>query len=407
MIQPEHKPSRTSVRVVDPVRAALRIEQLRASLAMWQRTQLGVGPMSVACVDAVIEAANERKVPLMLIASRRQIECAEQGGGYVNGWTTETFAEYVRARDPGDYVLLCRDHGGPWQNYPEVEHRMSGRLAMASAKRSLEVDIAEGFDLIHLDPSVPPPGEADAGGVLDMLFDLYDFTIDAARRHGRPIVIEVGSEEQSGGLNSPDELDAFLAKLADFCGRRSHPMPIFVVAQTGTLVRETRNIGRLGSILDETGRAEATKHIAELTQVAARHGVWIKEHNGDYLGDDLIRLRPTMRIGGTNVAPQFGVAETRFLLDICASHGLDSLADDFLALALSSRKWEKWLLPGSRASDRDKAILAGHYVFATETFADLHGRMATALARRGVDLARAVRDHLKALITGLAERLGL
>ena len=44
-------------------------------------TLLGIGPMSVNCVNAAIELANEEEVPLMLIASRRQIDSDKFGGG--------------------------------------------------------------------------------------------------------------------------------------------------------------------------------------------------------------------------------------------------------------------------------------------------------------------------------------
>ena len=44
-------------------------------------TLLGVGPMSINCVDAVIELGNENNIPLMLIASRRQIDSEYFGGG--------------------------------------------------------------------------------------------------------------------------------------------------------------------------------------------------------------------------------------------------------------------------------------------------------------------------------------
>ena len=37
-------------------------------------TLLGVGPMSLNCVNATIELANENNIPLMMIASRRQID---------------------------------------------------------------------------------------------------------------------------------------------------------------------------------------------------------------------------------------------------------------------------------------------------------------------------------------------
>ena len=84
-------------------------------------TLLGVGPMSKNCVDATIELANESDAPLMLIASRRQIDAEAFGGGYVNNWTTEEYAQYVIENDKKGKVILARDHGGPWQNPVEIE----------------------------------------------------------------------------------------------------------------------------------------------------------------------------------------------------------------------------------------------------------------------------------------------
>ena len=37
--------------------------------------------MSKNCVDVTIDVANRYNIPLMIIASRRQIECKEFGGG--------------------------------------------------------------------------------------------------------------------------------------------------------------------------------------------------------------------------------------------------------------------------------------------------------------------------------------
>ena len=58
-------------------------------------TLLAVGPMSKNCVDATIELSNRYNTPIMLIASRRQIDSEDFGGGYVNNWTTKQFSEYV------------------------------------------------------------------------------------------------------------------------------------------------------------------------------------------------------------------------------------------------------------------------------------------------------------------------
>ena len=88
-------------------------------LFLFQRTKkcplLGVGPMSKNCVDMTIELANKFDVPLMMIASRRQIESKDLGGGYVNNWSTEDFADYVSQKDIKKNIILCRDHGVPFQ----------------------------------------------------------------------------------------------------------------------------------------------------------------------------------------------------------------------------------------------------------------------------------------------------
>ena len=59
-------------------------------------TLIGVGPMSKNCVDVSIDLANKHNIPIMLIASRRQIDSKEFGGGYVNSWDTHTFSKYVQ-----------------------------------------------------------------------------------------------------------------------------------------------------------------------------------------------------------------------------------------------------------------------------------------------------------------------
>jgi hypothetical protein len=384
-----------------------RLERLQVGLRTPHRTELGVGPMSVAGIDATIELANELAIPLMLIASRRQIECAEQGSGYVNNWSTEQFAAYVRERDRGGYVLLCRDHGGPWQNYPEVQKKLPLQEAMESAKRSFAVDLASGFDVIHIDPSIPPAGAPhEKPNVLELLCELYEFVVEHAAKLGQPILIEVGTEEQNGGLNTPEDLDRFLQSLADFTGRRGFQMPIFVVAQTGTLVRETSNVGLVAKV-DRAGQKRLTEDVSKLVTAAEKHGVFIKEHNGDYLPEEVLALRPQMRVGATNIAPEYGVAETRYLLESSQRLGLRDDVNAFLGLSLSSRKWEKWLLPNTTATDRDKAIMAGHYVFATSDFKAIYQRMRDAHERAGIDLDRALRDHLKRAILRTARPMGL
>ena len=54
--------------------------------------------MSLNVVDSSIELADKYKSPIMLIASRRQIDSDEFGGGYVNNWTTKNFSNYVKKK---------------------------------------------------------------------------------------------------------------------------------------------------------------------------------------------------------------------------------------------------------------------------------------------------------------------
>src|ERR671923_2128077 len=61
---------------------------------------IGVGVVSRQVVDAAVEVAAETDREILLIASRRQVDDARIGCGYVEGWTTGRFARYVRSRDP-------------------------------------------------------------------------------------------------------------------------------------------------------------------------------------------------------------------------------------------------------------------------------------------------------------------
>jgi hypothetical protein len=302
-------------------------------------------------------------------------------------------------------VLLCRDHGGPWQNYPEVAQKMSVTDAMRSAKHSFTVDLEAGFDVIHIDPSVPPAGQTEGHNVLEMLFELYDHVVETAAKNGQRIKIEVGTEEQNGGLNSPEQLDEFLGHLGEFTRRRKYPMPIFVVAQTGTLVKETRNVGLV--VKDAESRQRCGEGVKKVAAVARKHGVFIKEHNGDYLSEEVLAERPRLGIGATNIAPEFGVVESQHLIESCERLGLHREVEDFLGLAVASKKWVKWLVPGSTATERDKGIMSGHYVFASPEFEEIYARMRAGHARVGEDLDRALRDRVKASIVRVMRPMGL
>ena len=71
-------------------------------------TLLGVGPMSKTLLTAALSLAKERDFPLMLIASRNQVDSDEFGHGYVCGWDQDRFVKDVEAAAAGGSYSLHR-----------------------------------------------------------------------------------------------------------------------------------------------------------------------------------------------------------------------------------------------------------------------------------------------------------
>ena len=368
---------------------------------------LGVGPMSKVCVDSAIQLSAECKLPLMLIASRRQIDSEQMGGGYVNNWSTEEFARYVNSRGNVDNLWLCRDHGGPWQSEKEKDLGLPLKKAMESAKQSFEVDIASGFKVIHLDPSIDFDGNLDVEAALERLFELYEFCWDVAQKHDKEIVFEIGTEEQSGSTNSAEELIYTLDRVTSFCAKHKLPEPTFVVVQTGTKVLETRNVGSFSSSLRVKAELAPEIQIPQMAEICHRYRVMIKQHNSDYLPTEDLCWLPNLNIHAANVAPEFGVVETKSLITLMDNYKLNLLKDRFLELAFNSGKWKKWMIKGSEATDVDRAIIAGHYVFSTADFNDIKEEMRVKLSQVGIDLEHQLVDAVKASILRYIKSLRL
>lgn len=361
-------------------------------------TLLGVGPMSVNCVDAAIELANQHDVPLMLIASRRQVDSEDFGGGYVNNWSTDRFADYVIENDKKGKILLARDHGGPWQNQLEKKHNLGLRKAMQSAKTSFQADIDAGFQILHIDPSVDIHGTPSIDEVLDRVFELYEFCWSYAQRSGTEIIFEIGTEEQSGSTNTQEDLEYTLEKIKQFCEKSNLPRPTFVVIQTGTRVMEMRNVGSFDTPLRVAEELPAEILVPSVVQICHEHCIFMKEHNADYLSDEALQWHPRLGIHAANIAPEFGVAETKALVHCLEQTGLQKLADSFLELALESRKWEKWMIDGSSATDRDRAMIAGHYIFSTPECHEIKSNAEHELNQKGIDLNCELKEAIKKAI---------
>lgn len=356
-------------------------------------TLLGVGPMSKNCVDATIELANDHQVPLMLIASRRQIDSEVFGGGYVNNWSTEEFSRYVIDQDKKGFVILARDHGGPWQNTIEKEQKLSLKRAMESAKKSYEADILSGFELIHIDPSEDIFGISTTDQILDRVYELLEFCTSVAQKANKDIAFEIGTEEQSGGTNTREQLEYVLQNVLSFCDKSKIQKPTFIVIQTGTKVMETKNVGTFDWPLRIMGELPAEIQVPQMIELCNKYNIFMKEHNTDYLSDEALSWHPKFGIHAANVAPEFGVEETKAFLKLLEEHKLPQLAERFINLAYNSNKWEKWMLPNSNAGQRERAIIAGHYVFAKPEFQEIKQEVQRSI--KNIDIDQYLKDRVK------------
>ncbi|WP_112134350.1 hypothetical protein [Glycomyces dulcitolivorans] len=216
-------------------------------------------------------------------------------------------------------------------------------------------------------------------------------------------MFEIGFEDQGSDTNDPAEFDEQVgAALARLRGA-GLPDPVFIVVQTGTKVLETVNVGALG-----IAPFAVSSTVRELAAVTRRHGVALKAHNCDYLTREQLGHLERAGVDALNVAPEFGVVESRALAALLRELGLNVQLERFLALSYESRSWEKWMRPGTRATDTDRALISGHYVFATDAFRDIKAAAVDRAERRGIDLDARLRDAIAAAIASyLAAAHGL
>ncbi len=329
---------------------------------------LGAGPMSTNTIKAVIEISSKFNIPIQLIASRRQIDSSFHGGGYVNNWSTENLSEYLKINSKNAAVFLSRDHSGPWQGYYEVENKLNVDEAMDSCKKSLETDIDAGFKFLHLDPSIDiHKKDLDTDTILSRLFELYGHIFEYSKGLDG-IYVELGTDLQSDKISSVEETQYILEKIKKFTSKEIKHQPTFYVIQNGTKVLEMENVGEYK---DKIINKKFNAKIRELTSLINDYGILSKAHNCDYLEIETLETLASTGVNAVNIAPEYGVAETKEILRLCAENNLTEEYERFVQISLDSRKWEKWLKPNSSLKDEDKATISGHYIFSTSEFIEL------------------------------------
>ncbi len=302
-------------------------------------TLLGIGPVSTNTIIAALSTAAEYDFPLFLIASRNQVDKKELGGGYLSGWDQAGFVNGVRelAEKHGfpKAIYFCRDHGGPWQRDRELNGKMPHDEAMAIGKASFLADLEAGFDLLHIDPTKNPfLNKESLETILRDTVELIAASEQARKELNLPeVAYEVGTEDIRGGLTRSEKYREFLVTLKKELSAKNLPLPDFIVGQTGTLVKLDGNYGFFNP---DVAR--------KLASIARENGCFLKEHNTDYLDEETLKTHPVIGISSANVAPEFGVTETKSLLRLSyrAPSG-EAFRKVLTERVFSETRWQKWL----------------------------------------------------------------
>ena len=298
--------------------------------------KLGFGPMSKEIIDIIGEYTISKQSPLMIIASRNQVD---ESSGYV--MTTSELSNQVKKYDR-NLLWLCRDHCGPY--FLDVEKHLSEREATEATKKTIAKDIENNFDLIHIDTSRCENGYKIAEELINFCLNLNP-----------NIKFEFGTEENVGVAAGIEKYKNDVEFASQF------PNMIFVVAQTGSLVMEDRQVG--------TFNVEAVKRLVSYANTSK---VLLKEHNADYLTKEQILLRKDAGVHALNIAPQLGVIQTKILRRLSVENGLKIEWEEFSKYVISSNKWKKWLINGN---DEIKVDIAGNYLYNSTTHKNLRDKL--------------------------------
>lgn len=284
-----------------------------------------IGPISKNIVNTIISFSNDYNIKIGLIPSKNQID---YNGGYV-GWTTSEFIKYVKNQSKN--IIIERDHGFNFETFKNDSENL--------------------IDIIHIDPWLHYKN----------YHENLKYTIDNIKNINKinnNIYFEIGTEESIKKFE-PEDLDKFINDLKNNLDYKIFKKIIYVVIQSGTKIKETKNIGnfnpdRLKSMLD----------------ISKKYNLLTKEHNGDYLSKEDINKRFELGLSAINIAPEFGVFET----DIILENINNDTFNEFFNICYNSKKWEKWVDENFDPFKNKKELIriCGHYQFNNKEFLNLN-----------------------------------
>src|SRR5581483_11612547 len=116
--------------------------------------------------------------------------------------------------------------------------------------------------------------------------------------------------EEPGGIPAWD-----LDRVKEEVGFYSRELrPDFIVLQTGSLVRDGYQVGRL-----------RRKEVIQAGRIVRGEGIRVKEHNADFLTDQDLWDRSEL-FEAVNIAPELGALQTELTLEMAKERGISTEA---------------------------------------------------------------------------------
>jgi hypothetical protein len=330
------------------------------------KPKIFIGPMSKNIVDTIIDYSNKNNVHIGLIPSRRQVEF---DGGYVNNWTTQEFCDYVKSKT--NNILLVRDHSGPLQGHIEDDGLVSF------------IEDCKYFDVIHVDVWEKHKKYEDG------LKATIDF-IKLGHELNKDLQFEVGTEESIRPTNA-SELLKLMTDLKISLSEEIYSKITYVIIQSGTALKGNTNIGSFNQ-----------DRLVDMIKVVDKFGLISKEHNGDYLSNELVKSKFGNGLDCINIAPEFGQIETKVILEEIKTN-YPKLFDEFYNICYESKRWVKWVdesfIP---ENNKDELInISGHYVLSEPKFILLKNKLYSGLDKL---IQEKVYNRINELILTLNEK---
>lgn len=292
-----------------------------------------IGPMSKNIVDSLIDFSEKENKRIGIVASRRQIE---YDGGYVNNWNTKQFSNYIKNKT--DKIILERDHGGIGQGKQYDNGVMSF------------YEDTKYFDIIHIDPW---KNYQDFNKGLIETIDMLKFL----NKINKKCLFEIGTEEAIRSFTN-NELEEMISTIYKNVNKQLFDNIIYVVIQSGTKILGTENIGKFN-----------LNRLIEQCEICKKYDKLSKEHNGDYLNDNDIKIRFQNGLDTLNIAPEFGFIESSIIYENVD----EEIKEQLFNICLKSNKWVKWVDKDFNPYENKEKIikLTGHYIFSDLEFKKL------------------------------------